>query len=59
MLVALKRGKHMIEASQEKTGLLMLVALRIMEMVCIYYTMQESKYKKKQKLNWIGNLYYI
>jgi hypothetical protein len=53
MLVALKRGKHMIEASQEKTGLLMLVALRIMEMVCIYYTMQESKYKKtKFELDW-------
>jgi hypothetical protein len=53
MLVALKRRKHMTKASQEQTGLLMLVALRIMEMVCIYYTMQESKYKKtKFELDW-------
>jgi hypothetical protein len=53
MLVALKRGKHMTKASQEQTGLLMLVALRIMEMVCIYYTTQESKYKMtKFELYW-------
>jgi hypothetical protein len=53
MLVALNRGKHMTKASQEQTGLLMLIALRIMEMVCIYYTMHESKYKKaKFELDW-------
>jgi hypothetical protein len=54
MLVVLKRGKHLTIASQEKTGLLMLVVLRIMEMVCISYTMQAGKYRKTKKvvLDW-------